>query len=179
MHTINEVATWFKENNILAAKDQNRIITLSLYTKIAFKLCNKDLKCTEISFANGSFNIGITNTDTPGNWSSDELQIIETINHCYGYENLKYLFLKLAKVKNCNIENITNYLKDDILDALESYKDYTFNEYVLIFNDNIFFINKNTILTDAEKELLSTYDNADQNSYIVFRDENNGKLVVY
>ena len=45
MRTINEVATWFKENNLLASNDDLRVKVLSLYTKAAYTISNKELKC--------------------------------------------------------------------------------------------------------------------------------------
>ena len=45
MCTINEIATWFKENNILALNDDLRVKVLSLYTKVAYTVSNKELLC--------------------------------------------------------------------------------------------------------------------------------------
>ena len=42
MRTINDIATWFKENNLLAKKDELRIKLLSLYTKVAYTISEKE-----------------------------------------------------------------------------------------------------------------------------------------
>lgn len=179
MRTINEVATWFKENNILAKEDDLRIKVLSLYAKAAYTISGKELKCSELSFEKQDINLGITSTEEYVDFPADELQILNTINHVYGYEELKYLILHLTHIKNVNIENVTNYLKADLESDLEGYQYYDFDEYVLLIGSNVFFVNNNTILTDEEKESLKLYNRQDQDSYIVFRDEDSGKLVVY
>ena len=110
---------------------------------------------------------------------ADELQILNTINHVYGYEELKYLILHITHIQNVNIENITSYLKDELVSNLEGYQYYDFDEYVLLLGNNVFFVNNNTVLTDEEKERLKGYNKPDQDSFVVFRNEGNGKLVVY
>lgn len=179
MRNINEVATWFKQNNILAKDDDLRVKVLSLYTKFAYNISNLDLKCTELTFNDNNFNLGITNTNEKQDFSKEELQIIKTINHVYGYEEVKYLILSLTHVQNCNIENLTNYFHDEIKDHLEGHQYYDFNEYVELLGNNVFFVNNNTTLTEEEKERLSKYNRPDQEHFIVFRDTTNGKLVVY
>ena len=108
-----------------------------------------------------------------------ELQILKTINHVYGYEDLKYLVLDLTHIQNINIENVTNYLKDRISSDLEGFKYYNFEEYVLLLGNNVFFINNNTKLTEEETNYLRNLNKPEQDSFIVFRDEESGKLVVY
>ena len=179
MRTINEVATWFKDNNILAEKDELRIKILSLYTKVAYTISNIELKCTELNFENNDLNFGITDTKIYTEFSNEELQILKTINHVYGYEDLKYLILDLTHIQNINIENVTNYLRERITSDLEGFKYYDFEEYVLLLGNNVFFINNNTTLTDEEKERLRTYNKPEQDSFVVFRDDSDGKLVVY
>lgn len=179
MRTINEIATWYKNNNILAKNDDLRIKVLSLYTKFAYNIKGLDLECSELSFQDKDFNIGITSTNEETTFEKDELQIIKTINHVYGYEEVKYLILALTHVQNCNIENLTNYFHDEILDHLEGHELYDFNEYVELLGENVFFINNDTNLTDEERENLATYKRPDQDHFIVFRDNQSGKLVVY
>lgn len=179
MRTINEIATWYKENNLLAANDTLRVKVLSLYTKAAYTLSGKDLKCSELNFENNDLNLGITDMSSYADFPADELQILKTINHVYGYEELKYLILDLTHIQNVNIENVTNYLKDRLLHDLESFEHYEFEEYVLLLGNNVFFINNDTILSEEEKEFLAGYNKSEQDSFVVFRDENNGKLVVY
>lgn len=179
MRTINEVATWFKENNLLASNDDLRVKVLSLYAKAAYTISNKELKCSELSFEKQDMNLGITDMSTYVDFPADELQILNTINHVYGYEELKYLILHLTHIQNVNIENITSYLKDELVSNLEGYQYYDFDEYVLLLGNNVFFVNNNTVLTDEEKERLKGYNKPDQDSFVVFRNEENGKLVVY
>lgn len=179
MRTINEIATWYKENNILADKDLLRIKVLSLYTKAAYTLLNIDLKCSELNFENNDLNLGITDTSSPATFNKTELQILKTINHVYGYEDLKYLILDLTHIQNINIENVTYYLKDRLASDIEAFASYDFNEYVLLFGNNVFFVNNNTILTEEEQETLSKYNKQEQDSFVVFRDEYTGKLVIY
>lgn len=179
MRTINEIATWFKENNLLAKQDELRIKLLSLYTKVAYTISNLDLKCSELNFENNNINLGITNYETYADFSNEELQILNTINHVYGYEDLKYLVLDLTHIQNINIENVTNYLKDRITSDLEGFKYYDFEEYVLLLGNNVFFVNNNTTLTEDEKERLRAYNKPEQDSFVVFRNEESGKLVVY
>ena len=119
MRTINEVATWFKDNNILADKDELRIKILSLYTKVAYTISNIELKCTELNFENNDLNFGITDTKSYTEFSNEELQILKTINHVYGYEDLKYLILDLTHSQNINNENVTNHLRERIKSDLE------------------------------------------------------------
>lgn len=179
MRNINEVATWFKQNNILAHNDDLRVKLLSLYTKFAYNIENIELQCTELNFQNNDFNIGITDTNTETILSKEELQIIKTINHVYGYEETKYLILALTHAQNCNIENLTNYFRDEIKSHLEGHKLYDFNEYVELLGKNVFFVHNNTTLTEEEKKRLSKYNRPDQNHFIVFRDDTSRKLVVY
>lgn len=179
MRTINEIATWFKNNNILAKKDNLRVKILSLYTKVAYTISSKELKCSELNFENGDINIGITDTEVYADFPADELQILKTINHVYGYEELKYLILDLTHIQNVNIENVTNYLKERITSDLEGFQYYDFEEYVLLLGNNVFFVNNNVKLTDEEKQSLRTYNKEEQDSFIVLRDEQTGKLVVY
>lgn len=179
MRTINEIATWYKENNLLAENDLLRIKVLSLYTKAAYTILNIDLKCSELSFENNDLNLGITDTSSPTTFSEAELHILKTINHVYGYEDLKYLILDLTHIQNINIENVTNYLKDRLISDIEAFASYDFNEYVLLFGNNVFFVNNNTILTEEEKEQLSLYNKPEQDSFVVFRNEQTGKLVIY
>ena len=179
MRTINEIATWYKENNILANKDLLRNKVLSLYTKAAYTILNIDLKCSELNFENNDLNLGITDTSSPATFNKTELQILKTINHVYGYEDLKYLILDLTHIQNINIENVTYYLKDRLASDIEAFASYDFNEYVLLFGNNVFFVNNNTILTEEEQETLSKYNKQEQDSFVVFRDEYTGKLVIY
>lgn len=179
MRTINEVATWYKENNILAKSDDLRVKVLSLYAKVAYNISGLELKCTELNFEHKDFNFGITDTSSYTNFPAEELQILKTINHVYGYEELKYLILDLTHIQNVNIENITSYLKERIASDLEGYQYYEFDEYVLLLGNNVFFVNNNTKLTEEEVNHLRTYNKEEQDSFIVFRDETNGKLVVY
>ena len=179
MRTINEVATWFKENNLLAKQDQLRIKILSLYTKVAYTISEKELKCSELNFENNDINLGITDYASYADFDNEELQILNTINHVYGYEDLKYLVLDLTHIQNINIENVTNYLKDRISSDLEGFKYYNFEEYVLLLGNNVFFINNNTKLTEEETNYLRNLNKPEQDSFIVFRNEESGKLVVY
>lgn len=179
MRNINEIATWFKENNILATTDFLRVKVLSLYTKVAYTLLNKELKCSELNFENNDFNFGITDTNSYTEFDDDEIQILKTINHIYGYEELKYLILDLTHIQNINIANVTNYLQERIEKDLEDFKYYPFDEYVLLLGNNVFFINNNTTLTEDEKNSLLSYSKKEQDSFVVFRDEETGKLVVY
>lgn len=179
MRTINDIATWFKENNLLAKKDELRIKLLSLYTKVAYTISEKELKCSELNFENNDLNIGITDYESYAEFDNDELQILNTINHVYGYEDLKYLVLDLTHIQNINIENVTNYLKDRISSDLEGFKYYNFEEYVVLLGNNVFFVNNNTKLTDEETEYLRALSKPEQDSFVVFRNEDSGKLVVY
>ena len=67
---------------------------LSLYAKAAYTISNKELKCSELSFEKQDMNLGITDMSTYTDFPADELQILNTINHVYGYEELKYLKVK-------------------------------------------------------------------------------------
>lgn len=179
MRNINEIATWFKENNLLAENDFLRVKVLSLYTKVAYTLLNKELKCSELNFENNDFNLGITDTNSYTEFADDEIQILKTINHVYGYEELKYLILDLTHIQNINIENVTNYLQERIEKDLEDFKYYPFDEYVLLLGNNVFFINNDTKLTEDEKNSLLSYNKKEQDSFVVFRDKETGKLVIY
>ena len=120
-----------------------------------------------------------TDYESYAEFDNDELQILNTINHVYGYEDLKYLVLDLTHIQNINIENVTNYLKDRISSDLEGFKYYNFEEYVVLLGNNVFFVNNNTKLTDEETEYLRALSKPEQDSFVVFRNEDSGKLVVY
>lgn len=179
MRTINEIATWFKENNILALNDDLRVKVLSLYTKVAYTVSNKELLCEELNLEDNDLNIGITDMKVSAEFDREELQILNTMNHVYGCDELKYLILPLTGIKTPNLKEITECLKDDILFDLESFQNYSFNEYVLLLGDNVFFVDDKTVLTEEEKERLSLYNDPEQDSFVVFRNEADGMLVVY
>lgn len=176
MRSISEIANWFKKNNML--KDDIRIKLLCLHTIVAYKISNIDLEYEEIKFSKDSFDIGIRDIDTKSMFNDKELRILNTINHVYGYEDIECLLKHLSNVLEPSIDNIINYLYEEIEKHLDGFKYYDFDEYVLLLGNNVFFIKNNTILTEDEKDTLSKYDLADQDSFIVFRDTNN-KLVVY
>ena len=92
---------------------------------------------------------------------------------------MKYLILDLTHIQNINIENVTNYLQERIEKDLEDFKYYPFDEYVLLLGNNVFFINNDTKLTEDEKNSLLSYNKKEQDSFVVFRDKETGKLVVY
>ena len=176
MRSISEIANWYKNNNILS--DEIRINILSLYTIVAYKISNIDIEYNEITFSKDSFDIGIESINNDIIFSKEELQILKTINHVYGYEDIKYLLKHLSYIENPTIDNIIKFLYKEIKEYLEGFIYYDFDEYDLLLGNNVFFVKTDTTLSEEEKIELSCYDFQDQDSFLVFRNDD-GKLVVY
>lgn len=178
MRTINEIASWYKKNNLLAQNDLNRCKVLSIYTLVAYKIKNIEVQYEEMTYQNNDFNFGITNYEESAEFNEEETRILNTINRTYGYIPLEYLYSELSYAGQ-KIDEIVSFLRTDINEELEGNAYYDFNEYVLLGKNNVYFVNNNTNLTEEEKtRLIDKKSNDDQTLYTVFRDEND-KLVVY
>lgn len=179
MRTINEIASWYKKNNSLAKDDLLRIKVLSIYTLVAYKIKNIQVSYEEIVYNGKEFNLGITSCEEDSTFDETETKILNTINRVYGYVRLDYLFSELSYA-GITINEICESLKESITNDLEMYENHDFHEHAIVTNNLVFFVNDHTNLTNEEIELLMNqkpYD--DQVIFTVYRDEENGKLVVY
>lgn len=179
MHTINEIASWFKKNNELASSDELRTKVLSLYSLVAFKTSNINVEYEELTYQDNNFNLGITSYDENPIFNEQENKILQIINRVYGYIRLDNLFMELSYAGK-TIEEISKFLKESIKEDLEMYENHDFNETVLVTDKLVFFINNDTQLTDDEIMHLKEkqpYD--EQTLFSVYRDEETNKLVIY
>lgn len=177
MRTINEIASWYKKYNKLS-NEKLRVEMLSLYTIVAFKTQGLEIEHGKLKIDSVSIELGITNKDLDPIFNELETRILNTINRVYGYLKVSTLLYSLAFVEP-TIEKITDYLYDEIKNDIDNHKNFDFNEYVILSNNNVFFVGNDTKLTDEELEHLNTYQALEQNQFTVFRNPDTGKLVIY
>ena len=146
------ISKWFSNNNHL-------IKTNTYDSKL---LLNKLCFYTKAMFLALDKNIN----QKTNKLTKDEIKILQIINRVYGYSNQTY-------------EEDNNFLKEEMLELYEYYKDEEFKEKLEIINGRYFFIAEDVTLTEEEyKDIYNSDYNDDNITYYVSRDDE-GYLMVY
>jgi len=170
---VNDIASWYA----LFHEDRLKIHLLTLLALICFKSYDYDICYEEFTFDEEGFNFGITDYNIKLSYTHQEIYILKLIQHLYGYYSTQRILDYVASKKASTIKQICTAFKFEMISDYESFASYDFNEYVIVKNEIIFYIQIGTILSDRELSDLSNYQ--DQESYVVYRNETTGKLVIY
>ncbi len=197
---INEVATWFYQNNERVKNDETDVLIklLCLCAKTAF-LVEDDIKMgpLKLQMLNNNTEVkvmmDITKATDDYQFTDKQLQILKTINRNYGYDDITDLLnnicaqdfftnnlsrLEHGEVVEITDEELESTFGINVRRVLDNYKNYDFKEDVMIIGSNTFFVKKNTNLTEEEKSMLKNKSSFEQNQFDVFRNED-GVLVIY
>lgn len=197
---INEIATWFYDNNEKVRNDKTEVLVnmLCLFAKTAFLYQRMEdlspLKIQIFDSKNVKIDMGIKEGTNEHTLNSEEINLLNSVNRYFGYTPILNLlniicetdFFRIneskAKENEVIIDNdlILESFTETITDMLKTYKDYDFSkEDILVIGDNTFFVEKDAKLTNKEIESLKTYQRDDQNQFDVFRNPNGEGLVIY
>ncbi len=185
METINNVKKWFVKNNKTKLSDQKQNV-LGLFTKAAFLLNDSKKDIGSFIYENESINVIESDLELSKiKFTAKEIRLLKEINNYYGYLDMKTLF-KTEPLLKLKFENKKVELTDKIIIDLfgktikemeEYFKNYDLNKEVIVNNDLVFFVQKDTNLTDEERDYLSKLTSDNQKIFEVSRTENG--LVVF
>ena len=190
MINVNQVASWFVKNNHILANEKfdNHLLFMCMLAKVAFHVKNIEVNYGQATFENGYLNFSeFLDKNAEFEFNEKETHILKSINKYYGYYTFDDLlsnywieqFLLNICTENSKISDVAMYasLTHTVSRALLFYQDCTLDEYVIIENDNVFFVENNIKLTAKEKKELKAIEPGEQKIFNVFRD-NEESLVI-